>query len=88
MNPDDMLLHPNVLNKLYNYNKKYNLEIIEYTVYHYKEKERKLFKNNQYLHYHNFLKNIIYQPDLSNLLIYCSGIKIIQVLYVKLYGIK
>ena len=66
MDPDDMLLNPNLLKKLYNYNLKYNLDIIEFTVFCYEEKNfhlsLKLFK----YHYH-FLEGIIYQPQLSDI---------------------
>ena len=40
MDPDDMLLDPNLLNYLYNYNLKYNLDIIEFTILWYLEKKK------------------------------------------------
>ena len=66
MDPDDMLLNPNLFYELYKLNIKYNLDIIEFTVYCYDEKDSKLSKKDFKFHYHN-LKGIIYQPKLSNI---------------------
>ena len=68
MDPDDMLLNPDILTILYNYYLKYNLDIIEYKIYYYEEKTKKLYINNNKFHYHFFNKPIIYQPELSNVL--------------------
>ena len=70
MDPDDMFLNENLFMELYNYNKKYNLDIIEFIVYHQIEGRRNiLYPNNHFeTHYHNFSKNFIYQPELSILL--------------------
>ena len=67
MDPDDMFLNPILLEELTNYNLKSNLDIIEYTVICYIEKQNSLRVIQKYYHYHGFLKNIIYQPELSNL---------------------
>ena len=49
-----------------------NLDMIEFSVYHQKEgKKRIFFPNNHELnHFHNFKKNFLFQPELSNLLFY------------------
>ena len=68
MDPDDMLLNPKLLDKLYKYNLKYNLDIIEFTVFCYIEKKSELKIIDKYYHFHNYSYNIINQPELSNLL--------------------
>ena len=70
MDPDDMFLNENLFMELFNYNLKYNLDIIEFTVYHQFEGRRNIIYPNNHLetHYHNFTKNIIYQPELSKIL--------------------
>ena len=76
MDPDDILLDPNLLNYLYNYNLKYNLDIIEFTLLCYLAKKKYLYKpNNIYYHYHNFSEKIIKQPQLSELLFYIPNTK-------------
>ena len=74
MDPDDILLNPNLFQDLINYNLKYNLDIIEFTVISYIEKDNisyllviilKIIKN--YYHFHNFTKSIISQPQLDNI---------------------
>ena len=70
MDPDDMYLNPNLYKILYNYNSKYNLDIIEYTVYHQVEGRNRIFypKYNSQSHYHNFSRQLIEQPELSVIL--------------------
>ena len=68
MDPDDMLLNPKLLEKLYKYNLKYNLDITEFTVLCYIEKKNELKIISKYYHFHNFSSNFINQPELSNLL--------------------
>ena len=70
MDPDDMFLNENLFKELYNYNLNKNLDIIEFTVYHQIEGRRNIiYPDNHFeTHYHNFSKNIIYQPELSQLL--------------------
>ena len=75
MDPDDIILDPNLLNNLYNYNLKNNLDIIEFTILCYNEKEKYLYHDNQYYHYHNFTEKIIKQPQLSDLLFYTPNTK-------------
>ena len=66
MDPDDMFLNKNLFLELYNYNVNYNLDIIEFTVYHQIDGRRNIFYPNNHFetHYHNFSQNIIYQPEL------------------------
>ena len=75
MDPDDMYLNPNLFQEIYKYNLKYNLDIIEFSVYQQNDGEKKIFlPNNHYeTHYHGFPKQIISQPELSNLLYYLPG---------------
>ena len=40
MDPDDMILNPELFKELFNYNIKYNLDIIEFTVYHQEEPKK------------------------------------------------
>ena len=41
MDPDDMLINPYLFEELFKYHLKYNLDMIEFTVYHNKEGEKK-----------------------------------------------
>ena len=70
MDPDDMILNENLFKQLYDYNSKYNIDIIEFRVYHQIEGRKSLIIPNNHFetHYHNFTKNIIYQPELSDIL--------------------
>jgi len=70
MDPDDLYLNENLFKELYNYNFKYNLDIIEFTVFQQIEKRRSIFfpKKHYESHYHNFSHDIIFQPDLSEIL--------------------
>jgi hypothetical protein len=72
MDPDDMILNQNLFQELFNYNLNYNFDIIEFSVYYQKEKRKNIYlpKENVFNHYHSFKKNIIYQPELSNILFY------------------
>ena len=70
MDPDDLLLNPNLLESLYNYNLGHNLDIIEFTKFNYLEKKKYLYENKYNNHYHNFSNTIINQPQLSDLLFY------------------
>ena len=69
---DDMILNPFLLEKIYNYNRKYNLDIIEFEVYYKEERNNKIYNPNMHSlnHFHNFIEKIIYQPKLSNLLFF------------------
>lgn len=70
MDPDDLYLNENLFQDLYNYNLKYNLDIIEFMVLQQFEGRRKIFypKKHYETHYHNFTNNIIHQPNLSEIL--------------------
>ena len=72
MDPDDMLLNQKLFEELFNYNLKSNLDIIEFSVYHQIEKKKTIYfpNKNELNHYHHFDKNIIYQPQLSNIIFY------------------
>ena len=43
MDPDDLYLNENLFKELYNYNLKYNLDIIEFTVFQQIEGRRNIF---------------------------------------------
>ena len=77
MDPDDMYLNQNLFQDLYNYNLKYNLDIIEFSVLQQNDGEKKIFlpDNHYEIHYHGFPNEIISQPELSNLLFYSPGTK-------------
>ncbi len=77
LDPDDMFLNENLFQELYDYNLKYNLDIIEFKVYHQREGTDTIFFPNNHLesHYHNFSKQIIHQPELSDILFYNPGTK-------------
>ena len=77
MDPDDMYLNENLFQELYNYNLKYNLDIIEFSVMHQIDGYNSIFYPKLHIanHYHNFSKSIIFQPELSNILYYLPGTK-------------
>lgn len=70
LDPDDMFLNQELFEKLYNYNQIYNLDIIEFMVYNQLEGRRNIIYDITHYrnHNHNFSKNIIYQPELANIL--------------------
>jgi hypothetical protein len=70
MDPDDLYLNENLFKELYNYNLKYNLDIIEFTVFQQIEGRRNIFYPKKHFesHYHNFSQNIITQPNLSEIM--------------------
>ena len=72
VDPDDLILNPYLFEVLYNYYKYFNLDIIEFTVYHQIEAKNLIFypKNHYFNHNHNFSKKIIYQPELSDIIFY------------------
>ena len=78
LDSDDMIFNPFLFENIYENYLKYNLDIIEYTVFQKFEWEKKLFypKDEESNHYHNYSKKIIYQPELSNILFYKSNTKI------------
>ena len=73
IDPDDILINPNLLQTLYNYNLKYNLDIIEYTVICYVEKRNIIKIIDRYYHFHNFSKTIISQPELDDIYYYWNS---------------
>ena len=72
-----MLLNPNLFEELYNYNLKYNLDMIEFSVYHQREEGKNIYFSlyHEFSHYHNFKKKIIFQPDLSDIIFYIPNTK-------------
>jgi len=70
MDPDDMFLNQNLFEDLYNHNSIYNLDVIEFLVYHQFEENNKIFFPQKHIfnHWHDFGKPIIYQPDLSSII--------------------
>ena len=77
MDPDDMILNEDIFHELYTYNLKYNLDIIEFLVYHQKEGKTNIIipKDQSLSHYHNYKKKIINQPELSEILYYKPNTK-------------
>ena len=73
LDPDDMLINPNILKELYKYNTKYNLDIIEFTVIRYNEIKDYLFLKDKKDHAHQLRNNIIYQPELSDIFFFNPG---------------
>ena len=72
MDPDDMFLNNKLFEKLFNYNLQLNLDIIEFSVIYQEGWKKTIYKPKyHYLnHYHDFGKNIFYQPELSNIIFY------------------
>ena len=70
LDPDDMILNPNLFNILFNYYIFNKLDIIEFTVYHTIEGKKRIYYPKDHLlnHNHKFNKRLIYQPELSNIL--------------------
>jgi len=64
---DDMLINPKILEELFNYNLKYNLDLIEFTSISFFEKTNTLTYIDRYYHYHYFSKAIISQPYLDDI---------------------
>ena len=78
LDSDDMILNSKLFEILYYYNKSYNLDIIEFTVYYQIEAKKKRFffpEHHFYNHNHNFKNRIIYQPELSTILFYLPNSK-------------
>ena len=73
IDPDDIFINPNLLQNLYNYNLKYNLDIIEYTVICYIEKSNIIKIIEKYYHFHKFSKTIISQPELDDIYYYWNS---------------
>jgi len=75
MDPDDILINPNILENIFNYNLDKNLDIIEFTVFSFFEDNNRLVYNERYFHFHKFFKNIISQPQLDDIQFNSNGIK-------------
>lgn len=77
MDPDDMYLNENLFQELYNCNKKNNIDIIEFLSLQQIDGSNQIYcpKSQYGHHFHNFGKDIIYQPELSNILYYLPGTK-------------
>ena len=67
MDSDDLLISPNILENLYNYNFKYNLDLLEFAVYSFFENNNSLAYLERYFHFHYFSKDIISQPQLDDI---------------------
>ena len=78
IDPDDSISNNFLLEQIYNYSKKYCLDIIEFSVYYQKEGINYIYfpKSHRSNHFHNFSQKIIYQPKLSNLLFYIPNTNI------------
>ena len=77
MNPSDMYLNENLFQELYDINLQYNFDIIEFSVFQQVEGRNKINypKDDFERHEHKFVKNIIHQQELSNILFYLPGTK-------------
>ena len=75
MDSDDMYLNEDLFKELYKYNMNHNCDIIEFTVLQEIEGKDRIYNPiyQSRTHFHNFGKDIIYQPELSNLLHYGPG---------------
>ena len=77
MESNAMYLNRNLFKELYEYNQKNNLDIIEFSVFQQIEGGNKIYisDNDFETHNHKFRKNIIKQPELSNILYYSPKTK-------------
>ena len=67
MDCDDILINPNILEYIFNYNLKYNLNLIEFTVISFFENNSNLIDIEKYHHFHYFSKDIISKPQLDDI---------------------
>ena len=70
LDPDDLFLNPYLFEIMFNYYIIFNIDIIEFTVFHQKERNHKIYYPEKNNHNHNFSSNFIKQPELSNILFY------------------
>ena len=77
MDPDDIIFNQDIFQELYNYYTHFNLDIIEFLVYHQREGRKNIFfpKDHILSHFHNFKKGIINQPELSEIIFYKPNTK-------------
>ena len=92
VDPDDLLLNPYLFEVLYYYYNYFNLDIIEFSVYHQIEEKNIIYypESHSLNHIHNFTNKIIYQPELSDIIFYKPRTKkyssiICRTLWNKLY---
>lgn len=67
MDCDDILINPNILEYIFNYNLKYNLNLIEFTVISFFENNNNLIDIEKYHHFHYFSEDIISKPHLDDI---------------------
>jgi len=67
MDSDDILIDPNILEYLFNYILKYNLDLIEFTVLSFLENNNNLVYIRNYYHFHYLSNDIISQPQLDDI---------------------
>ena len=72
IDPDDAFLNPCLFQKIYEFNSKYYLDIIEFIVFYEEEGNNKIIipDDHRLNHFHNFKETIIYQSNLSDLLFF------------------
>ena len=72
LDPDDLYLNPYLFESLYQLNKESNLDITEFLLYYNNENQNEFYIPHHHSrhHNHNFTKNFIVQPELSNILFY------------------
>ena len=77
LDPDDMILNEHLLKELYKYNLNYNLNIIEFLVYYQNDEENKIYYPQSHIsnHNHSYKNNMIYQPELSDIIFYIPRTK-------------
>ena len=65
MDSDDAILNPFLLEKIYNFNKEYQLDLIEFILYYEEEGKNNIYipDNHQLNHFHNFSEKLMFQPS-------------------------
>lgn len=77
VDPDDMILNPNLFESLFRYNYNLNLDMIEFSVFHQEKWKRKIYfpQFHYFNHFHSYNKSLIFQPELSNIIFYSPNTK-------------
>ena len=72
LDPDDLFLNPYLFERLYKINIDKYLDITEFTVYQGYDNQNNISFSDLHTknHYHNYTKDIIFQPELTNLLFF------------------
>ena len=72
LDPDDMFLNQNLFKKLFYDNIDYNFDIIEFLVVNRKDGNNNIYypRSHHSNHNHPYIKDIIYQPELSDIIFY------------------